>query len=552
MVFKRFVSGPLTDHTSDYENEKTKIDMRSHLSTIIEDDKINVSYDEKTKYYEVNFEKQKELAKDIDDYTKSANCPSFVSIQLKNSENVKIPSLLFSYASCFIERIISQKKSYVYFVKAKEFDERQIKMILNFVMTGKLKFKLEDITGLFSIAHSFEMFSICTILETSMITFLKSNKSLLPILLNFSSDYKNIVTTKTKIHLLEMVNYYFNNFVTRQKFLKLTPQALIMVMSSDILKIKTEMDIFRIVVIYMCNKEMYGFADPMFNCIRFDFCSNETIKKMKKELNKMNKKYLSYVFECYYREFNEKFKECNSQFNNSSFKKNLNSINRNIDTSDTLKVSKFLEETIQNMIMNLDIKKNTFKPLNLDKYGIKRDDTKINSPKKFNVFPREPEFVKKIKVNKKKKQNNITKMDFDDLTSINPYKNIPKFNGRLFSSDSVFEINKFKNCFDENDQSFDTVDIDNFVNNNNVMKDKIEPNPYYHSYKDRENRQYRVDSIYDINQLESFYDNSQKSNSVKRQKYKIRNQQKSTINDFKEYLKTLHAQKENTSIKEKH
>ncbi|CEF64093.1 BTB/POZ fold domain and BTB/Kelch-associated domain-containing protein [Strongyloides ratti] len=544
MVFKRFVSGPLTNHSTDYENEneKDKVNMKDVTSIEMEDSNIAISYDKNTKYYEIKFEKQKKLAKDIENYIKTANCPSYVSIQLKNSENVKIPSLLFSYASCLIERIISQKKSFIYFIKAKEFGEKQMKMILNFIMTGELNFYFSDFTELLSIAHRFEMFSICTILETSMLTSLKSNKSLLPILLNFASEYKILISTKTRTHLLEMVNHYFNDFVKCQHYLKLTPQALVMVMSSNVLKVMTEMTIFRMGIIYMCKKEMYGFADSIFNCIRFEFCNKETIKKMKLEVEKLNRKYLSYVFESFYKEIEDKNKEFNNQIYGYNFQKNFNRLSpRNIDIPISLTAYNFLETTIQNMIKSFEIKNNNTKVFNIDNYGIKKNIVKIKSPKQFNLYLSEPKFLKKIKSNKMKNLNDTKIVEVDNLISMNPYQHIQNFNNRLFSSDSVYEINKFKNYFYDGDKCSNVI-MKNVTENNNIKNDEIEINPYYYSYIDRVNRKYTVDSICDINQLSSYYDINQQLNLVGNSNYKI-NQPNFAPSNLEEYLTNVHTPK---------
>uniref|UniRef100_A0A0N5B6K2 BTB domain-containing protein n=1 Tax=Strongyloides papillosus TaxID=174720 RepID=A0A0N5B6K2_STREA len=507
MVYKRFVPDPLSTHGSINDNEKNAYSVRSEDCDAGD---LLVSYDHKTKYYDVEFGKQKKLADDINEYMEVNNCKSFVCIELKNSENIRIPSLLLSYVSCFVERILSDKHTTLSFMKAKEFGEKEMKIMMDFIMTGKLRYKIEDLVDLFSIAHRFEMPSVCTILETSMLISLKSNKLLLPIYLNYSAEYKNIISTKTKILLLEMVNYYFNEFITRQMFLKLTPQALVMVMSSDILKVSSEMDIFRIGVIYMSKKEIYGVADPIFNCIRFNHCGSEKIAEMKKELEKLNKTYLSYVFGCFSRESGRNMEGHDSQNSNYVFQRNFNQLSsRNTVNPKAQETSKCLESTIQYMIEELETKKKANQVTYNMIYRLKKEEVNnAKPPQRFKVLPSVPQFLMKMRAKGLKKQNSTNKEDSNDVITINPYQDIPRYNDRLFSSESMYEINKFKNVFDKNYFGEEVVEKKNTDENKNIVSEKIKRNPYYYAFKDRQQRRYTVDSINEINNLDFFNENN--------------------------------------------
>uniref|UniRef100_A0A0N4ZYT6 BACK domain-containing protein n=1 Tax=Parastrongyloides trichosuri TaxID=131310 RepID=A0A0N4ZYT6_PARTI len=498
-------------------------------------DDIVVSYDTKSKSFNVNFQKQRELSEDIERYMENNDCQSYVNIQLANCENFKISSLLFSQSSCLIERIIRERNSSnTYFVNARSFGEKQMKQILNFIKTGKLRFKMNDVSELLSIAHRFEMCSVCTILETSILTCIKSDISLLPTLLNLASDYQNLITTKTKICILEMTNFYIKEFVSNKYFLDLTPEALIMFLTSDSIKISTEMDIFRMAVIYMDHHEVYGFADSLFNCIRFNFCSDRLLEDMKSDLDKIDKKYLNFSFDAY---CNDKDKNVQSYGNSTSefmLPKNLNNfINRNSNDKNALNVSDILKKQFEGIITKTVDKKNKRNLLAPDSIG---NDIKGSiKQKKFKLMPTISNHLKEFNKNKDRIHNRYDEGDeMSENITTNPYKLLPDFKDRLFSSESVYEINKIggvsKNVMQHNGETI--------INGENGNSD-IERNPYYFALKNREYRRFTADSIRSINAIDSkIFDN--KSIDLSND-YKKPFKSNFTSPNIKEYLPDIHA-----------
>ncbi|CEF63225.1 BTB/POZ-like domain and BTB/POZ fold domain and BTB/Kelch-associated domain and BTB/POZ domain-containing protein [Strongyloides ratti] len=478
-------------------------------------------YNKNTRTFTIDFKKQKSLADEIVKYTKKRNIKSFVTLQLGNNENIKVTSLLLSHASSLIERILLKKKDKVCCINAKLFSPSHVKNIINFLKTGKIVFKMEDLPQLFAILHRFEMSSICALFEASLLSCVNSHKSLLTTMLNFISDSKNLISTNAKAKLLEMVNYRFNDFILGQHFFDLAPSALILVLSSDMLKIRNEIDIMRIAVIFMDKVDCFGYADSIFNCIRFNYCNQEMLQSMKNELIKYGNKHLLFVFDCFNPDLDQSLIKHMKQPPKHVFQKNLNYlVKRDNGIKNLSSFSNSLAQMMDGLISEATKERNDALKVSGIQNSKKNFDNSLKPPQKFKIMPGTPKSLKKLRKSKlndvEKKPTNFQQNSFVESLTSNPYKTLPNYNHRLFSADSIFDINKHQNAFDYNFNGDLLSQPFPHFKNENIQKSSIEKNPYYYAFKDREQRKFTPESFYEIKCLtKKFTDNDNRSNTSK-------------------------------------
>uniref|UniRef100_A0A0K0EID1 BTB domain-containing protein n=1 Tax=Strongyloides stercoralis TaxID=6248 RepID=A0A0K0EID1_STRER len=482
-----------------------------------EDDVPLAFYNKSTGIFMINFQKQKFLADEIAKYVKDINNKSFITFQLGNNENIKVTSLLLSHASSLIERILLKKKDKVCCINAKLFSPNHVKSIVKFLKTGKITFKIEDLPKLFAILHRFEMSSICALFEASLLSCVNSHKSLLTTILNFIADSQNLISTYTKTNIIEMVNYRLNDFINGQYFFDLSPSALILILSSDLLKIKNEMDIMRIAVIYMDKVDCFGYADSMFNCIRFNHCDQEMLQNMKKELIKYGNKHLLFVFDCFNPDLNQSLIKHKKQSTGCVSKKNLNSlIKRDNEKKDSCLISSSLIKMMDELIFESTRMRNNSIQIYETKNSNKDSYRLIKPPQKFKVIPGTPNSLRKLRKSKTKNDEkvitNYQKSSSVDSTTTNPYKALPKYNDRLFSAQSIFDINKYQNAFDYNfNGDLHTQPFPHYEKEK-LPKQTLEKNPYYFAFKDRDQRKISPESLCELKCLSEKFLKDNKSN----------------------------------------
>uniref|UniRef100_A0A0K0FL84 BTB domain-containing protein n=1 Tax=Strongyloides venezuelensis TaxID=75913 RepID=A0A0K0FL84_STRVS len=490
--------------TTDYEQDELPI----------------VSYNNNKRTFIINFKKQKILADEILKYSRDTNSKSFVILQLENNETIKVTPLLLSHASSLIERIILKKKDNACCINAKLFSPYHMKNIVNFLKTGHISFKVEDLTKLFAIIHRFEMSSICTLIESGILSCLKTHKSLLTTLLNFVSDSQNLASTKIKTNLLEMANYCLFHLITGQYFLDLSPSALIFLLSSDTLKISNEMDVMRMGVVFMDKVDCFGYADSIFNSIRFNHCNKEMLKNMKMELTNYGNKHLSYVFDCFNPDLNPSSGNNGKKSNEVIVRKNVNYLTRRDNKS---KESNLISKSLKQIMDKL-----TYENLK-EKIHFQKDNdisnindtakSSVKVPQKFNVMPCTPNILKKLRKSCKNKETKIP-ISTPQHTSVNsidsnPYRRLTNYKNRLFSTDSIFDISRYHNAFEYNfNGDLYQRPITPHCRKEQLPKTSIEKNPYYYAFKDREQRKFSPESLYEIGCLTPKFTTNNKKSEV--------------------------------------